>query len=433
MKTLYSAIFCLLAVVFVSSCTDKYSEELMMNVPVYLDYSTLRSSVHQTQARELVHPGKIYFKGNYLLVVENREGVHVIDVSNPANPQNKVFVEIPGCIDIAVKDNSLYADSYVDLVTIDISDISNPKESGRIKDIFPYSIPVAGNMKLPYGQVEQEKGVVIRWDEKREKREIEQVYYPSYPPYPMYDDKLSMDNVYSGGTRGYASTASLGIGGSMARFGLYDKYLYVAGNYILYLFDVQHADSPINAGTQNLSEAVETMFIYDGNLFFGTPNGMSVYSLKIPSMPIRIGSFWHTTSCDPVVIQDGYAYITLRSGSNCNSTNVNRLDVVKLSSDYKQYELINSYGMKEPYGLGIDGNVLFVCDGSAGLKVYDVTDKRTINSHLLAVFPGIKAYDVIPVGNYLFMVGDDGFYLYDYSDIKNIKKIGQIPVVSDKK
>jgi hypothetical protein len=430
MKTLYTSIFCLLAIVFISSCTDKYTEELPMNVPVYMDYATLRSSVNHSPARDLVHPGKIYFKGNYLLIVEYREGVHVIDVSNPANPQNKVFIQIPGCIDIAVKDNYLYADSYVDLVTVDISDIANPKESGRINDIFPYTLPVAENEKIPLSQVEVGKGVVVRWEVKHEYRELVQTNYPYYPIYGYYTDALSSYEKINYGSAGGASggNASFGKSGSMARFGLYDKYLYAADNYSLYMFDVQSAGKPVKAGSVGLSGLIETMFIYDDHLFFGTPSGMLVYGLNLPLSPTYISNFWHTTSCDPVMIQDGYAYITLRGGTACNNSTVNRLDVVKMSSDYKQYELIATYNMVEPYGLGIDENVLFICDGSAGLKVYEATDKKNISDHLLAAFPNIQAFDVIPTGNYLFAIGNTGFYLYDYADIKNIKQIGFIPI-----
>jgi len=103
--------------------------------------------------------------------------------------------------------------------------------------------------------------------------------------------------------------------------------------------------------------------------------------------------------------------------------------VVKLSTDYKNNTLVASYPLSSPYGLGIDDEILFVCDGDAGLKVYNVADKLHVDSNQLAVFPNIKTYDVIPVNGYLFMIGDDGFYLYDYSNVKDIKQIGHIPVV----
>jgi hypothetical protein len=177
-----------------------------------------------------------------------------------------------------------------------------------------------------------------------------------------------------------------------------------------------------------LNRSVETLFVHDGHLFFGTPSGMLIYNLRLPLAPEYIGQFEHVTSCDPVVVEDGYAYITLRTGTGCGNNNVNRLDVVRMSDDYLEYELVGSYNMINPYGLGIDRNRLFICDGRAGLKIYDATDKKDITAHPLAFFPDIKAYDVIPTEGFLFLVGDDGFYLYDYADPTDIRQIGHIPV-----
>jgi hypothetical protein len=83
--------------------------------------------------------------------------------------------------------------------------------------------------------------------------------------------------------------------------------------------------------------------------------------------------------------------------------------------------------MYGPQGLGIDGDLLFLCDGDAGLKVYNAADPLSILQ--IATFPSINAYDVIPMNKYLFMIGEKGFMLYDYSNIQNIKQIGFIPVV----
>jgi hypothetical protein len=43
--------------------------------------------------------------------------------------------------------------------------------------------------------------------------------------------------------------------------------------------------------------------------------------------------------------------------------------------------------MSEPYGLGIDDSVLFVCDGAAGLKIYNASDPMAITDHKLASIP----------------------------------------------
>jgi hypothetical protein len=216
----------------------------------------------------------------------------------------------------------------------------------------------------------------------------------------------------------------------MARFGLYDDYLYAVDNATLYMFDVKSPDKPKDIGKQNIGWDIETMFIYDWHMFLGTRSGMLVFSLKVPANINYVGKFLHVTSCDPVVISDGYAYITLRGGNVCGS-NVNRLDVLKLSDDYKNNQLLASYPLTGPYGLGIEDQTLFVCDGNDGLKIYDATDKLNIDDHMIAKFPSINTFDVIPFDGFLFMIGDDGFYQYDYSNLQNIKQISFIPVKRD--
>ncbi len=422
MKTIRN-IFILLILFFgFNSCMDQYTEVFTANSPVYLSYEDLREAVKTTSATDLVNPGKIYFKDGYIFINEEMKGIHIIDNRNPESPQNIKFIEIPGNVDLAVKNNILYADSYIDMVAIDISDISNPREVKRITDIFPYMTPPPADEDLRIATIDKEIGVVIYWEIKKVRQEVEYYYYPYYSLKTEY----AMDAGFNGSVSSGAGS-TFGIGGSMARFGLYDDYLYTVDNSTVYMFDVKDAAKPVSIGNQNVGWNVETMFIYDGHMFFGTQTGMQIFSLKVPTALNYVGNFWHVTSCDPVVISDGYAFITLRGGNACGS-NVNRLDVVKLSADYKTSTLEASYPMTGPYGLGIDDKTLFVCDGDDGLKIYNVEDKLNIDDHLIVRFPTIKTYDVIPFGNYLFMIGDDGFYQYDYSNLQNIHQVSHIPV-----
>lgn len=425
MKTAKSIFLLLTLTVVFSACMDTYTEVFTANSPVYMSYESLRSAVKPTQSRDLVNPGKIYFKDNYLFVVEDRKGIHIINLSNPSDPQKMGFIEVPGCVDIAIRQSTLYADSYVDLVAIDVSDLGNIREVARLKEVLPYTVPPADN-EYRLAQVDKEKGVVIDWEVKKVRQEMEYQYYPVYPMWGRAEMDMAYSNM-SGGVGG-SSGSAFGVGGSMARFGLYDNYLYAVDNSNCYMFDVSNPSTPVSAGKQGVGWDVETMFIYDKHMFLGTMSGMIILSLEVPLAPKYIYNFWHVTSCDPVVVADGYAYVTLRGGQVCRST-TNRLDVIRLSSDYKNNQLVGSFAMSGPYGLGIDGDVLFVCDGDAGLKVYSVEDKARINDHQIAVFPNINTYDVIPVNGYLFMIGKDGFYLYDYSDLQDIRLRGKIPVV----
>ncbi len=421
-KTYFILVF-LMAIA--TSCADKVYETFMANSPVYLTYNDLRSAVKMTAARELNNPGKIYFKDQYIFINERMKGVHVFDVSDPANPQNKGFIEIPGNVDIAIKDNILYADSYVDLVSIDVSSFSAIKEVGRVQKIFAYTLPVY-DTKYPLAKVDQEKGVVTAWDVKSVRQEIEQRYYPVYygnSKY-LYYDAASISSGISGGTSGTA----YGVAGSMARFALYKNMLYTVDPYNLYTLKLNSASDVTLLKTTMLGWNVETIFIADDHMFLGTQNGMIVESLEVPESPSQIATYSHITACDPVVIKGDLAFVTLKGGTTCRGT-VNQLDVIRMSNGYSKFELLKSYPMFGPQGLGIDDDLLFICDGDAGLKIYNSSDPMAITNNMIASFPLINAYDVIPMNNYLFMIGDKGFMLYDYLNVQNIKQIGFIPVV----
>ena len=50
-------------------------------------------------------------------------------------------------------------------------------------------------------------------------------------------------------------------------------------------------------------------------LFIGSQTGMFIYNLSNPDNPVQDGQFNHVRSCDPVIADEKYAYVTLRSGS----------------------------------------------------------------------------------------------------------------------
>jgi hypothetical protein len=157
--------------------------------------------------------------------------------------------------------------------------------------------------------------------------------------------------------------------------------------------------------------------------------GMYIYDLADPVQPEYISQYWHVTSCDPVVVEGNYAYITLRTGNTCQ-TDVNQLEIVDIH-DLGEPELLKSYPMYNPHGLGIDDGILFICDGEDGLKVYDAKDPFLLKSNMIAHFRDIHTYDVIPVNEVLLMIGRDGFYQYDYSDLQDITMLSMIPIFTD--
>ena len=105
-------------------------------VPIYAE--SLDGEIVAMESHPLKDPGKIYIYGTYLFVNEYTKGIHIIDNSNPSNPQYAGFLSIPGNVDMAVRGTYLYADHRGDLVTLDISDLKKPKETSREKGRYAY-------------------------------------------------------------------------------------------------------------------------------------------------------------------------------------------------------------------------------------------------------------------------------------------------------
>lgn len=143
-----------------------------------------------------------------------------------------------------------------------------------------------------------------------------------------------------------------------------------------------------------------------------------------PASPAKVGEFTHARSCDPVIADDSFAFVTLHSGTTCLGFN-NELDVVKLN-DLSNAELVKTYNMTSPQGLSKDGKLLFICDGTDGLKVYDASDVQALQ--LVKQFTGIETYDVIANNKIALVVAKDGLYQYDYSDPANIHSVSKINI-----
>ena len=127
------------ALAFPSCIKDKCSETHAYTyfIPVYKTISEVRANIKSNAPKDIEDPGKIYIKDNYIFLNDIDKGIHVIDNSNPSSPQNIAFIDIPGNMDIAVKENILYADQYADLVAIDISNPTNVKLVKTIEGTFP--------------------------------------------------------------------------------------------------------------------------------------------------------------------------------------------------------------------------------------------------------------------------------------------------------
>ncbi|MFM7428931.1 MAG: LVIVD repeat-containing protein [Flammeovirgaceae bacterium] len=405
------------------ACEDKYEVEQKYSYfePIYTTAAEIRASVGVVAPQEIKEAGKIYIKDNWLFVNEVGKGIHVIDNSNPKAPVIKNFLNIPGNYDLAVKGNILYADSYIDLVAIDISDKSNIKIVKRLEGIFSvYNRMGSG--------IDPVKGIITSWKEK-ENVTVTTLRNQVQPwgGFWIGGDVAAFSQVSSMKTASVpGNPATTGIGGSMARFTIEGDYLYMldAGN--VHSVSIKTLENPIAKSKNMIAWDIETIFPHEGKLFFGAQSGMYIFELDDPEKPTQISRYAHVRSCDPVVVEGDLAYVTLRSGTTCQGF-TNQLEVIDIK-DLTNPVLLKIYPMTNPHGLGIDNKNLFICDGDDGLKIYDATDHLKISDNQLAHYKNINTYDVIPYNNVAIMTGKDGIYQFDYSKPKDIKLLSKVTI-----
>lgn len=387
--------------------------------PIYLPFSEIRKPVTSEAGRPLKKPGKIFSLGNYMFINEFQEGIHVIDNSDPANPVQVNFWNIPGNVDLIIRGNYLYADQYTDLLTIDISDFQNPQIVCRAENVFPL-----------FG-FDLQRGLIIGYNETQVTEKINCGDNRWNSGWFTEGDVVFVQNDLAGGgiknnSAGGDQTslpAGVGIAGSFARFGIADEYLYTVDNFMLRSWSLSNPNCPARTDSTWLGWNAETIFPWKDKLFIGSQTGVFIFDNSNPSHPTLQAVFNHATGCDPVVCDDEHAYVTIHSGTTCNGT-LNQMDVIDVKN-LPVATLLKTFPMTSPKGLAITGEHLFLCDD--GLKIFDRNDP--VNLQQVSHLNSFASYDVIAFSDtHLLLIGDNGFYQFDVTDPSNPVQLSLIPV-----
>lgn len=226
------------------------------------------------------------------------------------------------------------------------------------------------------------------------------------------------------GTSSIGSGGSTGEGGSLAAMTLVGNYMYrIAGGSSVEVYDISKDSTATLVNTLQAGSGLETVFPFGKYLLMGTTSGMLIYDISNGANPQYVSTYIHIVSCDPVVAQGKYAYVTLRNGNRCNR-GLTQLEVIDLSN-IQQPQLINTLPMLMPHGLDADGTNLVVGEGDYGFKWFDLTDPTTPKQILFEnTVPG---FDIISRGNYFILVGAKGLYQYEYGN-KKLNLLSVVPI-----
>jgi hypothetical protein len=390
----------------ITSCTNKCKEyrSYTKYTPIIKTIDEVRASFRLEDPKTLENPRKIYVYGNYLMIVDEFKGFQILDNSDKTNPKALKFVHLDGCTDVAAKDGKLYANQGPDIIELSFSTINSIAITNRVPNVMNSHLVDGENFSYDFTREEVTEEVECSDNTNFFRNEV--------------NANLSF---HSG--NGGSSGGSSGAGGSMARFSIIGSDIYIADNSTLSVLGIS-SSGLAQKSTTSVGWNVETIFGTEEYLFLGTSTGMLVYFRNQGGSPRFISAISHARGCDPVVVDGKKAYITVKGGLICGAAD-DELIVVDITS-ISQLKTIATHPMSSPNGLGVKGDYILICDGSAGLRIFDRTDDLEIGNKEISTITGVDAYDVIPFEDFCILSTTDGVYQYDYTDMSNPRLLSKI-------
>ncbi|MEJ7914181.1 MAG: hypothetical protein WKF70_13560, partial [Chitinophagaceae bacterium] len=220
--------------------------------PVYKTTAEVRANIKSNTPVPLQRPGKLYMRGNFIFLNEIDKGIHIINNGDPAKPINVAFIDIPGNLDLAVKDNLLYADLYTDLVTIDVSNPLSVKVVKITDNVFP-------DRRYGNGFHQDPTRIITRWTQ----RDTTVTHKIDLHTLGRRDSRTALLMEFSSsdasGSKAGSSSSPIGISGSMARFTIVNDRLYTVGERELTVFNIS-TPALFQVSKKAVGQSIETIF-----------------------------------------------------------------------------------------------------------------------------------------------------------------------------
>ncbi len=370
------ATFC----IFLTSCGDQLCEQEVTYIKAtakYANLDDLRIDVLNETPRLLKSANKIYLSNDLILISERMEGIHVYDNSNPENPVAINFLNVPGNNEIFVEGNILYADSYYDLLKIDISSPLQANIVSRLKSAFePQFFNTTGEALIGFDEE-------VVTEQLSCDANIQQNDWLYFDFQAERIDGSAIPTAFVSNGNGATGTAN--------KITKAKDLIFLIDRVNIYTFE-DKGQLSIASQKNPVGWSLETIFHSEDHLFMGSNNGMHIYKIEDNNSVSYTGEFFHATGCDPVLpTEEEVAYVTLRTGSDCpgDENNISVVNIANLTNP----SLIQEITMDSPYGMTLHNDKLYVGEGTNGFKVFDASQRDQIK--LIETNRDIETYDII--------------------------------------
>ncbi len=316
-----------------------------------------------------VVPANIYTIDSLLLVADMKQGILIYSTADKDTPQLVQTIQQYGVRGVAMKDSTMYIGTWEGV------HVYQRRESGQYDSVYS----------------------VFRTD-----RNLYTDYYVSNSR-PFLGCGCNESVPVYGGT----DVGGDGVGGSYAVFAIIDTFLYVVDEQYLVTFSIAKPDSLHRLSYIDINWTIETLYPMESHLYIGGTNGMYIIDRSDGADPKLAGSVAHFRACDPVVVRDSTAWVTLRAGNRCGSA-ANELWTIAVNDPY-QPKLLHTTAVKTPYGLAVQDSLLYVANGENGYSLYRAVGAS--EPELIRQWNDYSVKDFIWQGNRLYMMGFNAVYI----------------------
>jgi hypothetical protein len=384
------------------------------------DISTDPSTPSQIAYYEI--PGsrivEVVLSGNYAYLADRYNGLRVIDISVPSNPNEVCNCPTPDWTeDIALFGNYAYvAGRSAGLLVIDISDFSNPTGvfsfdtpaytmGVEISGDYAYLANYDDGLRIIDISDPENPSEVGCYDTPHEAQDVavsgNYAYVADYLSGLRVIDISDPENPYEVGSCNTTLAEDVVVSGN---------YAYVAdGLYGLMVIDISDPENPIKLDSCETPDHVGNRIAISGDYAYVTNNAsglciIDISDLSSPEGLTIVGSFDTPYTAMSVAVSGDYAYLTdvgLGFWVIDISTPSNPTDVAYFD-----------WGAK---GLAISGNYLYVGDWWENrLRLIDISNPLDPSEVGYYILPG-SAQDIAAFGSYVYVADDQaGLQIYEH-------------------
>jgi len=190
---------------------------------------------------------------------------------------------------------------------------------------------------------------------------------------------------------------------------------------------------PMYYWIQNL--VVEDNFVYIGTTWLNTTyedrtiSLISIIDYSNKSKPFEIGRYISTDMCNEIAVDNDRLFFITTTQQAYNLTDhstyeigENKLEVLDISNKSQPIRVQKLSLEEMPSSIIVENDLLFLAYYGGSLEIYNVSD--VLNPALLTSYK-FEARKLVKEDNHLYVLENDKLVIYDATDHRSLKKIGE--------